>query len=154
LDLAGAKSKPPVSWKQTEFSLKQFAKRMVQGNYSMFNKWKKGEVAWFVKKKHRPIIQEQNQLIQLTYGPLHWEIEVADFLETFKTWLTLNNFNNAEWIRRQWVQMFLKTVQAKFGRQRKRKGEATSDWRWIWDSTLATRQQVTTQSCQIQCSSL
>jgi len=40
-DLGGAEGKPPVSLKQTEFSLKQFAKRMGQANYSAFNKWKK-----------------------------------------------------------------------------------------------------------------
>jgi len=33
---------------------------------------------------------------------------VADFLETFETWLTLENFDNAEWIRRQWVEMILR----------------------------------------------
>jgi hypothetical protein len=93
---------------------------MVQGNYSTFNKWKKGKVAGFVKKKHRPIIKEQNQLIQLTYGPLHWETEVADFLETFKTWLTLNNFNNAKWIRRQWVQMFLKNWASEIWKAKKK----------------------------------
>jgi hypothetical protein len=37
-DLGGAKGKPPISLKRTEFSLKQFATRMGQGNYSAFNK--------------------------------------------------------------------------------------------------------------------
>jgi hypothetical protein len=41
LDLGVAEGKPPVSLKQTEFSLKQFAQRMGQANYSAFNKWKK-----------------------------------------------------------------------------------------------------------------
>ena len=36
-DLGGAEGKPPISLKQTEFSLKQFAKRMGQPNFSAFN---------------------------------------------------------------------------------------------------------------------
>jgi hypothetical protein len=35
-------------------------------------------------------------------------MEVADFLETFETWLPLENVDNAESIRRQWVRMILK----------------------------------------------
>jgi hypothetical protein len=46
---------------------------------------------------------------QLRNGPLRCEMAVADFLETFETWLPLENFDNAECIRWQWVEMFLKT---------------------------------------------
>jgi len=59
-DLGGAEGKPPISLKQTEFSLKQFAKRMRQANNSVFNKWKKVWVAGFLEKKHRSIIRGQN----------------------------------------------------------------------------------------------
>ena len=59
-DLGGAEGKPPISLKQTEFSLKQFAKRMGQANYSAFNKWKKVWVAGFLEKKHWSIIRGQN----------------------------------------------------------------------------------------------
>ena len=65
LDLGGGEGKPPDSLKQTEFSLKQFAKRMGQANYSAFNKWKKVWVVGFLEKKHRSIIQGQNHLNQL-----------------------------------------------------------------------------------------
>jgi len=41
LDLGGAEGKAPISLKQTEFSLKQFAKRMGQRNFSALNEWKK-----------------------------------------------------------------------------------------------------------------
>jgi hypothetical protein len=81
---------------------------MGQPNFSAFNKWKKVWVAGSLEKKHRSIIRGQNRLKQSRDGPLHWETAVADFLETFETWLPLENFNNAEWIRRQWVEMFLK----------------------------------------------
>jgi len=37
-ELGGAEGKAPTSLKQTEFSLKQFAKRMGQPNFSAFNK--------------------------------------------------------------------------------------------------------------------
>ena len=55
-DLGGAKGKAPISLKQIEFSLKQFAKRMGQPNISAFNKWKKVWVAGYVENKGRSII--------------------------------------------------------------------------------------------------
>jgi hypothetical protein len=58
--LGGAEGKPPVSLKQTKFSLKQFAKRMGQANYSAFKKWEKGWGAGFLEKKHQSIIWGQN----------------------------------------------------------------------------------------------
>jgi len=103
----GAECKPAVSLEQTEFFFKQFAKRMGQSNYSAFNEWKKVCVAGFLEKKHRSIIRGQNRLKVLRGGPLHWETAVADFLETFERWLSMDNFDNAEWIRRQWVEMIL-----------------------------------------------
>ena len=63
-DLGGAEGKAPTSLKQTEFCLKQFAKRMGQPNFSAFNKWKKVRVAGFLEKKHRAIIPGQNHLTQ------------------------------------------------------------------------------------------
>ena len=95
-DLGGAKGKPPVSLKQTEFSSKQFAKRMGQANYCVFNKWKKVWVAGFLKKRYWSIIWGQNCWTQLTDGPLHWETAVADLLERFESWLLVGNFDNAE----------------------------------------------------------
>ena len=38
---------------------------------------------------------------------------VADFFETFETWLALENFDNAEWIWQQWVEMILKKCVSK-----------------------------------------
>jgi hypothetical protein len=61
-DLGGAEGKPPISLMETEFSLKQFAKKIGQPNYSAFNKWKTGWVAGFLENKHRSIIWGQNQL--------------------------------------------------------------------------------------------
>ena len=40
-DLGAAEGKPLLSLRQTEFYLRQFAKRMGQANYRVFNKWKK-----------------------------------------------------------------------------------------------------------------
>jgi len=56
-DLGGAEGKLPISLKQTEFCLKQFAKRMGQPNFSGFNKWKKVWVVRFLEKKHWSIIR-------------------------------------------------------------------------------------------------
>jgi hypothetical protein len=47
----------------------------------------------------------QNPVIQIWDAPLHWETAVADFLETCETWLDLGNFDNAEWICRQFVEI-------------------------------------------------
>jgi hypothetical protein len=52
LDLGIAEVKPAISQKKTEFSLKQFAKRMGQANYSGFNKWRKVWVAGFLERMH------------------------------------------------------------------------------------------------------
>jgi hypothetical protein len=55
-DFSGAEGKAPISWKQMEFSLKQFAKRMGQPNFSAFNKGRKPWVAGIHEKKHWSII--------------------------------------------------------------------------------------------------
>ena len=49
---------------------------------------------------------------------------VADFLETFETWLPFENFDNAEWIWRQWMEMFLKkcTSEVREARKKGRRG--------------------------------
>jgi hypothetical protein len=119
-DLGHGEGKLPIRLKQTEFSLKQFAQRMGQANYSAFNKWKKVWMVGFFKKKHRSIIRGQNRLKQVRNGPLHWEMAVADFLVTFENWLPLVNFDNAEWIRRQWVEMFLKKCASQIREVRKK----------------------------------
>jgi len=49
-DLGGAEGKAAISLKQTEFSLKQFAKMIERPNFSTFNKWKKVWVAGFLEK--------------------------------------------------------------------------------------------------------
>jgi len=106
-DLGGAEGKQPIGLKQTKCSLKQFAQTMEQDNNSAFNKWKKVWVAGLLKKKHRSILWGQNRLKRVCVGPLHWEMAVADFLETLEKWVPLENFDNAEWIRWQCVQIFL-----------------------------------------------
>jgi hypothetical protein len=118
--LAGAEGKAPTSLKQMEFSLKQFAKRMGQPNFSAFNKWKKEWVAGFPEKKHRSIIPGQNRLKQQRDGPLHGETAVEDFLETFEKWLLLESFDTAEWIQRQWVEMYLKKCASEVREARKK----------------------------------
>jgi hypothetical protein len=40
-NLGGAEMGATIRWKQTEFSLKQFAKRIMQPKSSTFNKWNK-----------------------------------------------------------------------------------------------------------------
>jgi len=116
----GATGNAPISSKQTEFSLKQFAKRMGQPNISTFTKWKKVWEAGFLGKKHRSILWGQNCLKQLRDGTLRWETAFADFLNTFETWLCLENFDSAEWIQRQWGEMFLKECASKVQQARKK----------------------------------
>jgi len=77
-------------------------------------------VAGFLEKKHRSIIPGQDRLKQLRDGPLGWEMAVADPLETFETWLPLENVDNAEWIWRQWVEMFLKKCASEVWEVRKK----------------------------------
>ena len=49
-----------------------------------------------------------------------WETADADFWETFETWLPLENFDNAKWIWRQWVEMFLKKCASEVREARKK----------------------------------
>jgi hypothetical protein len=98
-DLGGAESKTSISLKETEYSLKQFAKSMGQPNISTFNKWKNVWVPGFVGKKHRSVIQGQTHLKQLHDGPLQWEAVGANILDPFETWLPLDNVDTAEWIQ-------------------------------------------------------
>jgi hypothetical protein len=103
-----------------EFSLKQFAKRMGQPNFSAFNKWKKVWVAGSLKKKHRSSILGQNCFKQQQDGPQHWELAVAEFLEIFEKWLPLENLDNADWIQQQWVDDFLKKCASEVPEARKK----------------------------------
>ena len=119
-DLGGKEGKPLISLKQMEFSLKQFAKRMGQPNFSAFNKWKKVWVAGFLEKKHWSFIRGQNQLKPVRDRPLHWETAVAGFEATFETWVPLVNSDNAEWIRGQRVEMVLKTCAREIRQARKK----------------------------------
>jgi len=119
-DSGGAESKASISLKQTEFSLKQFAKRMGQPKFSTFNKWKKVWVAGFLEKKHRSIFWGQNRLKQLRDGPLHWEMVVADFLVTVETGLHLHKFDHAKWIWWQCVEMCLKKCASEIWESRKK----------------------------------
>jgi len=77
-------------------------------------------VAGFLEKKHRFIIPGHNCLNQLKDGPLHWEMAVADLLETFENWLPLEDFYKAEWNQRQWVEMVLKTCASEVWEARKK----------------------------------
>jgi hypothetical protein len=97
--LGRAEGKALIILKQMDFSLKQFAKKMGHPNFSAFNKCKKVAVAGFLEKKHRSSIQGLNCLKQPRDGPLHWEMAVADSVETFEKWLPLEIFDNAELIQ-------------------------------------------------------
>jgi len=119
-DSGGTEGNPPITLNQTKFTLKQSAKEMGQGNYSVSNKRKKVWVVGFLEMKHPSIIRGQIHLTQLWDGPLHRETAVADYLVSFKDGLPLDDFNNAKWIRWQWVEMFLKKRASEIREARKR----------------------------------
>jgi len=100
---------------------------MGQPNFSALNKWKQVWLAGFLQKMHRYCVPGQNYPKQLPDGPLHWETGVADCSVTFKTWLPLENFDNAEWICWQWVEMFLKKCASEVQGARK-KGRWGNKW--------------------------
>ena len=151
-DLGGADGKAPISLKQTEFSWKQFAKMMGQPNFCAFNKWKKVWVAGFLEKRHRSIIPGQNRLKQLRDRPLRWEMAVADFLETFETWLPMQNFDNAEWIQRQWVEMFMKKCASDVRKARKQGRRGNKRPATDLGERTGKKREVMSQSSQIQLS--
>jgi len=151
-DLGGAQGKDPVSVKQMEFSLKQFAEWMGQPTFGTFNKWKKLWVAGFLEKRQRSIIPGKKRLKQLRDGPLHWEMAVANRLQTFKTWLRSETFDSAKWIWWQWFEMFLKKCASEVWEARK-KGTQGDKWQAMDLGEHAGKMQVvTSQSCQIQLS--
>jgi len=84
-DLDGAEGKSPISLEQTEFSFKQFAKRMGQANYSVFNKCKKLWVAGFLEKNHVSIIRTQNHSEQDNVRHLYWGMMVAELWRYSRT---------------------------------------------------------------------
>jgi hypothetical protein len=49
------------------------------------------------------------------------ETAVEDFFETFESWLPLDNFDNVEWIRREWVEMYLQKCASEIREARKRR---------------------------------
>jgi len=56
---------------------------------------------------------------QVRDGPLHCETVVAHLLETFEDRLLLVNFDNAEWIHWQWVEIGLKKCASTIRKVRK-----------------------------------
>jgi len=78
-DLGGAEGNPPISLKQMEFSLKQFAKWIGQANHNAFNKWKKVWVAGILERKQRSIIRGHNRWKQDGDGPLHRDTASQSF---------------------------------------------------------------------------
>jgi len=93
---------------------------MGQANYSAFYKWKKVWEAGLLETKHGSMIWQHNCLIPVRDGPLHSKPAVTTFLETFKNWLPLDNFDNEQWIGCQWVEMFLKTCASEIRETRKK----------------------------------
>jgi hypothetical protein len=83
--LGSADSKPPMSLKQTEFSLKQFAKGTRQANHIALNKWKIVCGVGFLEKKHQSFIRGQKILKQIQDGSLYRQTAVADFLQHSRT---------------------------------------------------------------------
>jgi hypothetical protein len=100
--------------------LKQVAKRTVQANYSVFNKWKKVWVFRLLEKKHWSMIWGQNHLKPVRDGPMHLAIAVADCMETFEDWLPLDTFDNAQSNRWEWGQMVLRKCAIKIREARKK----------------------------------
>jgi len=106
--LGWCRGQTPSQPEANQILRKAICQWMGRPTYSVFNKCKKVWVAGFPETKHQSIIRGRNPLKQLRDGPLDWEIAVADCLERFESWLPWDNFNNAEWICMQWVEMVLK----------------------------------------------
>ena len=87
---------------------------------------------------------------QLRDGPLRREMAVADFIETFETWLPLDNFDNAESTRRQWVEMFLKKCVSELREARKKGRRGTMRPATELGERAGKQAIGNAQSCQIQ----
>jgi hypothetical protein len=80
---------------------------------------------------HRAIFRGQNCLKWIPDRPLHWEMAGAVLLETFATSLLLDNFDDAECIPQQWVEMFLRKYASEIWVARKK--ECRGNKRWATD---------------------
>jgi len=71
---------------------------------------------------------------------------VADFFDTFETWLPLENFGNAEWIWRQWVEMFLMKCASEVREARKKGRRGNKQPGTDLRERESKKQQITCQS--------
>jgi len=126
-DLGSVGPKAQLSQMHTEFSLKQYAKRMEQPIYSAFHKQKKELVAGFLQTKHHGIIWGKNIWKQLRNTLLHSAPDINAYFMSFEYWELLNDFHNAEWIWRQWIQIFWKVYTRDIQKWRK-KGKRGEKW--------------------------
>jgi len=72
--LGGAEGETSISLKQTEFSLKLFAKSSGQPNCSASNKWKKVWVGWVFGEK----ASELNLRSEIFETSLRWPLALGD----------------------------------------------------------------------------
>jgi len=120
--MGAAEGKVPISLKQREFTLKQFAKWMGHSNYSAFNKWKKLRVAGFLEKMDCGITRGHNNFYQLQDEPLHREIVVEDIVVIFENRLLLDPVHTAGWNQWQCIESVVKKCASpgkRFGKQRR-----------------------------------
>ena len=151
-DLGGSKGKAPISLKETEFSLKQFAKGW--GSPTLVHSTSGRKYGWlgFLRTSTGPLSWDRTIQNRSVMDPCtgRWRLQIFWTLSRsgcpWKTSIMPNGFGD------NGLRCFLTNVQARFGRRGRREGEATSDQQRIWESARAKKREVTSQSCQIQLS--
>jgi len=105
---AGRKAKPQLAWIKQNSPWSNLLKGW--GSPTLVHSTSGRKYGWLGFSRRSICLLSRDRTIwnSCTMDPCAGRWWLVNFLETFETWLPLENFHNAEWIQRQWVDMFLK----------------------------------------------
>jgi hypothetical protein len=136
-DLGGAEGQPPISLKQMQSSLKQFAKMMGQPTLVHSTSERKYEWLGFSRRSIGPLsrdrtVHNRSEMDQCTGRR---GLQIFQRISRHGCLWTISIMPKG--FGSNVLKCFQRTMQARFRRQRRREGEATSDRRVTWESTRA-----------------
>jgi len=149
---AGLKAKPQLAWSKQNSPWSNLPKGC--GSPTIVPSTSGRKYGWlgFSRRSIGPLSQDRTVWNRCEMDPCtgRWRLKIFWKLSRhgclWKISIMPNGFGDNGW------RDFWKNVQVRFRRRGNREGEATSDWRRIWESARAKKREVTSQSCQIQLS--
>jgi len=104
----GLKANPQSAWRKQNSTQSNFPKGWCSQTLVHSTSGRRYGWLGFWGRSIGPVFWNRTVCNSSGMEPQHWETAVAEVLETSKSWLPLKNFDNAEYIWRQWVEMLLK----------------------------------------------